>query len=62
MKKKSLNTKKLTLKKLEISKLNQLSKIYGGFPGSSAPQNGAARCASDSCNPKDCDSIYVIRR
>ncbi|WP_160112297.1 hypothetical protein [Aquimarina sp. AU58] len=59
MKKKSLNTKKLTLKKFEISKFNELNKIHGGG-GGSTPQNGVARCVSDSCgNNGKCDSsIY----
>ncbi|MBG6132570.1 hypothetical protein IWQ47_003795 [Aquimarina sp. EL_43] len=63
MKKKSLNTKKLTLKKFEISKFNDLSKIHGGG-GGSTPQNGVARCVSDSCgNGADCDSsIHLIIR
>lgn len=62
MKKKSLSTKKLTLRKLEISKLNGLSKIYGGFPGGgSTPQNEAG-CATQSCRPKDCETMYVDRK
>ncbi|WP_106794117.1 hypothetical protein [Aquimarina sp. Aq78] len=54
MKKQSFKSKKLTLKKFEISKINNLNEIYGGVHFNGPAQDasgGGGICHSNSCNP-----------
>ncbi|WP_160114689.1 hypothetical protein [Aquimarina sp. AU474] len=47
MKKKSLNSKTLSLKKIKVSKLINLNIVKGGFPGGTASIYPANVCPSD---------------
>ncbi len=47
MKKKSLNSKTLSLEKIKISKLVNLNIVKGGFPGGTASIRPANVCPSD---------------
>ncbi|WP_024769565.1 hypothetical protein [Aquimarina macrocephali] len=52
MKKQSFKSKKLILKKFEISKINGLNKIYGGVhlhPNNQMASGGGGGCHTESC-------------
>ncbi|EZH75954.1 hypothetical protein ATO12_03950 [Aquimarina atlantica] len=57
MKKKSLNTKKLTIEKFKISKLNSLNTISGGYGTASAAING--RCPSEESCRQSCKTSQI---